>query len=116
MQCFGCFGVDAHPQATAPTPGEEKRAASLRQRSTQVSDATHLLGPAESSRQAKEKNRILAMMQAPQFGEHAYELLGDVGTAQNEGDVKLMRHKRSKELVTVKYVKQNTGTALSTVL
>ncbi len=48
-------------------------------------------------------------MQAPQFGWQAYERIGDVGTAQNAEDVHLMRHRCSKELVTVKYVKQNAG-------
>ena len=70
---------------------------------------THLLGPAEDQQRAKQKSRILAAIQVPQSGEHAYERIGDVGTAQNAEDVQLMRHRRSKELVTVKYVKQNAG-------
>ena len=108
MQCFGCFGADTHPRARAPTPSDERKLSSFRHRS-QVSDVTHLLGPAEDPQQAKQKSRILAAMQAPQFGEHAYERIGDVGRAQNAEDVQLMRHRRSKELVTVKCVKQNAG-------
>ena len=107
-QCFGCFGADTNPRACAPTPADDIKSRSFRHRS-QVSDVTHLLGPAEDQKRAEQKSRILPAIQAPQFGEHAYERIGDVGTAQNAEDVQLMRHRRSKELVTVKYVKQNAG-------
>ena len=70
-----------------------------------MSDVTHLLGPA----QPKQQNRLLAAMQAPQLGQQAYELIGDVGNTQNAGDMKLGRHKRSKELVTMKCIKQSSG-------
>lgn len=74
-----------------------------------MSDVTHLLGPA----QPKQQNKILAAMQAPQLGQQAYELIGDVGNTQNAGDMKLGRHKRSKELVTIKCIKQSTGESFS---
>ena len=75
-----------------------------------MADVSHLLGPAEENRkQKKQANNVLSLVQSPWFGEGAYELLGDMGSAQNSADVKLMRHKRSKELVTIKYVKHSTG-------
>ena len=105
MNCFGCFGGDPHPKAARPTPSDTKQSSSVRHRSTQVSDVTHLLGPV----QPKQQNRMLAAIQAPQFGEHAYELIGEVGNTQNAGDMKLARHKRSKELVGIKCIKQSAG-------
>ncbi len=109
MQCFGCFGADPHKKSSKPPPSDEKQSRSFRRRSTQVSDVTHLLGPA----QPKQQNKLLAVIQAPQLGQHAYELIGDVGNTQNAGDMKLARHKRSKELVTIKCIKQNTGELLT---
>ena len=109
MQCFGCFGADSQNKKSKPPPDVENQSRSFRRRSTQVSDVTHLLGPA----QPKQQNKILAAIQTPQLGQHAYELIGDVGNTQNAGDVKLARHKRSKELVTIKCIKQSTGKLLS---
>ena len=75
-----------------------------------MADVSHLLGPAEEDRkQNTQVKRFMTLVQTPWTGEHAYELLGDVGSAQNSADVKLMRHKRSKELVTIKYVKHGAG-------
>ena len=75
-----------------------------------MADVSHLLGPAEDDRKhSKHNNVLMALVQTPWAGEHAYELLGDVGSAQNSADMKLMRHKRSKELVTIKYVQHSTG-------
>ena len=74
-----------------------------------MADVSHLLGPAEENKKQEQGNIMLSLVQSSWCGEHAYELLGDVGSAQNSADVKLMRHKRSKELVTIKYVKHSTG-------
>ena len=111
MRCFGCFGANDESHASDSTRGEGRRAISSRLlRCSQVADVSHLLGPAEVNRkQNKQINRIMTLVQMPWTGEHAYELLGDVGSAQNSEDVKLMRHKRSKELVTIKYVKHGAG-------
>ena len=110
-QCFGCFGADDSSHASVLTRDEERRAISSRLLGcSQVADVSHLLGPAEESRkQNKQANKIVTLMQTPWFGEHAYEVLGDVGSSQNSADVKLMRHKRSKELITIKYVTHSTG-------
>lgn len=105
MHCFGCFGADSHRNSSEPPSSDDRQSRSFRRRSTQVSDVTHLLGPA----QPKQQNKILAAIQTPQLGQHAYEVIGDVGNTQNAGDMKLARHKRSKELVTIKCIKQNTG-------
>ena len=105
MQCFGCFGADSQSKASASSPSDDRRSRSFRHRSTQVSDVMHLVGPA----QPKQQNKVMAAMRAPQFGEHAYEPIGDVGNTQNAGDMKLARHKRSKELVSIKCIKHNTG-------
>ncbi|CAK0773365.1 hypothetical protein CVIRNUC_004058 [Coccomyxa viridis] len=114
MRCFGCFGANDDCHASSLTRGEERRAISSRLlRCSQVADVSHLLGPAEEDRkQNTQVKRFMTLVQTPWTGEHAYELLGDVGSAQNSADVKLMRHKRSKELVTIKYVKHGADILL----
>ena len=111
MRCFGCFEADESSRASRPLRGEERRAIRSRLlRCSQVADVSHLLGPAEGDRKHKKQvNMLMTLVQPPSSGEHAYELLGDVGSAQNSADVKLMRHKRSKELVTIKYVQHGAG-------
>lgn len=53
-------------------------------------------------------SKLRTLVQTPEYGEHAYELVGHLGDAQ-AGTMKLMRHKRSKDLVAVKFVKLSSG-------
>jgi hypothetical protein len=69
------------------------------------------LGAADKEKHRKDFHTIRALVQAPEHGEHAYELVGQLGDAQ-AGTMKLMRHKRSKEVVAVKFVKLGAGAGI----
>lgn len=102
--CFGCFHTKRHPSGNVSVP-------ILHKSSGQVADISHLLGTDGQGKKLKEGNKLMSYVQAPQHGQYAYEEVGHLGDAQHR-TLKLMRHKRSKELVAVKLIKQSTGTCL----
>jgi len=103
--CFGCFHSRRHPAASAATPILRHTKTS----SSQVSDITHLVGVADGQgKKPKETSKVVALIHAPQNGQFAYEEVGQLGDAQQR-TLKLMKHKRSKELVAVKFVKQSAS-------
>lgn len=79
-----------------------------RNSSCQVADISHLLGTDGNGTKAKEVSKLRSLVQTPQHGQYAYEEVGHLGDAQQR-TLKLMRHRRSKELVAVKYVRQSAG-------
>ncbi len=102
--CFGCFHFDRHPKASAAAPMLYQS----RNSSCQVADISHLLGTDGNGTKAKEVSKLRSLVQTPQHGQYAYEEVGHLGDAQQR-TLKLMRHRRSKELVAVKYVRQSAG-------
>lgn len=103
--CFGCFQTKRHPDANANAPIFRQ----LHTSSGQVADISHLLGTDGQGKKLKEGSKLMSYVQAPQHGQYAYEEVGHLGDAQHR-TLKLMRHKRSKELVAVKVIPQSTGT------
>lgn len=103
--CFGCFYSRHHPAASAAAPILRESVTF----SSQVSDIAHLVGVADGQgKKPKEMSKIRALVQAPQYGQFAYEEVGQLGDAQQR-TLKLMKHKRSKELVAVKLVRQSAS-------
>ena len=100
--CFGCFQTKYHEQVNANAPILRH----LHKSSSQVADISHLLGT--DGQKPKEGSKLMSYVQAPQHGQYAYEEVGHLGDAQHR-TLKLMRHKRSKELVAVKFIRQSAG-------
>ena len=100
----------------------------------------HLVGVAETAKAPREVGRLMSLgRQAPAFGPGAYELVGpcwpsvlpdtpcwrfaelngslalsqvgELGSREQQGIMKLMRHRRSKDLFAVKFVKRGAGMA-----
>lgn len=105
--CFGCFQTKRHQEVNATVPILRH----LHKPSGQVADISHLLGT--DGQKFKEGSKLMSYVQAPQHGQYAYEEVGHLGDAQHR-TLKLMRHKRSKELVAVKLIKQSTGNCILT--
>jgi hypothetical protein len=106
--CFGCFQFDRHPKASAAAPIFHQS----RTPSSQVADISHLLGTDGHGRKPKEVSKLMSMVQIPQHGQFAFEEVGHLGDAQQR-TLKLMRHRRSKELAAVKFIKQSAGNLLA---
>ena len=106
--CFGCFHFDRHPRASAAAPFLQQSRTS----SSQVADISHLLGTDGNGTKPKEVSKLMSLLQVPQHGQYAYEEVGDLGDAQQR-TLKLMRHRRSQELVAVKFVRQSAGERLA---
>ena len=67
---------------------------------------------AQQDGQHSDRPQQASTQPAPAYGKEAYALVGQMGTGRN-GTMKLMRNKKTKELVAAKWVPRTVGGGLS---